>query len=115
MDDARPPSPAEPPVGAELDALVRRAQAGDAGALPRIREVLDRHPEVWQHLGDLSNLVERAWTAVLAAGHPLAAEAMKRAAGEMRAELAGERPGRLERMMVEQVVACWMEAKYLEA
>jgi hypothetical protein len=54
-------APTEPPIAAELRALVQRAQAGDTSALPRIRAVLDDHPEVWHYLGDLSGLVERAW------------------------------------------------------
>jgi hypothetical protein len=105
---------AEPPAAVELHALVRRAQAGDPGALPRIREVLEDHPEVWQHVGDLAALVEQAWIAVLAADHPLAAEAMRRTVMEMKADLAGEHPTRLERMLVDQVVACFLEVKYLE-
>jgi hypothetical protein len=52
---------------------------------------------------------------VLAADHPLAVESMKRTVAEMRADLAGEHPTRLERMLADQVVACWLETKYLEA
>ena len=41
--------PTEPPVAAELRALVKSAQAGDPAALPRVREILDQRPEVWRH------------------------------------------------------------------
>src|SRR5690606_18012043 len=108
------PTPGEPAVVTELRALVNRAQAGDPAALPRIRQTLDQHPEVWQHLGDLSALAERAWIGVLAADNPLGVEAMKRTVEEMRAELAGEHPTRLERMIVDQIIVCWMEVQYLE-
>ena len=97
------------------DLLVQSAQAGDPSALPRIREILDQRPEVWRHVGDLASLAERAWVAALAADHPVAVESMKRTVAEMKAELAGENPTRIERLLVDQVVACWMEAKYLEA
>jgi hypothetical protein len=114
MDAERFNTLPEPPVSVELRALVQQAQGGDPTALPRIREILDHHPEVWQHLGDLSALAERAWIAVIAADHPLAVEAMRRSMAELRTDLAGEHPTRLERMMVDQVVACWLEMKYLE-
>jgi hypothetical protein len=115
MDVEQFKSPPEPSVLGELRALVVRAQGGDATALPRIRDILDERPEVWQHLGDLSAVAERAWITVLAADNPLAVESMKRTVAEMKADLAGEQPTRLERMLVDQVLACWMEAKYLEA
>jgi hypothetical protein len=105
---------AEPPAAVELHALVRRAQAGDPGALPRIREILDDRPEIWQHVGDLAALVEQAWIAVLAAENPLAVEAMRRSVAEMRRELEGEHATRLEKMMIDQVLATWLECKYLE-
>src|SRR5262245_32900469 len=107
--------PTEPPVAAELRVLVKSAQGGDRSALPRIREILDQHPEVWRHVGDLAALTERAWIAILAADHPVAVESMKRTAAELKAELAGDNPTRLERLLVDQVVACWMEVSYLEA
>jgi hypothetical protein len=113
--DAEPlPRPTEPPVATELRALVQAAQADDPSALPRVREILDRRPEVWRHVGDLATLAERAWIAVLAADHPVAVESMKRTVAEMKADLAGDNATRIERLLVDQVVACWMEVKYLE-
>jgi hypothetical protein len=113
--DAEPlQPPSEPPVAVELRALVQSAQAGEASALPRIRQILDEHPEVWRYVGDLAALAERAWIAVLAADHSVAVEAMRRTVAEMKADLAGDNPSRMERLLVDQVVACWLEAKYLE-
>jgi hypothetical protein len=99
----------------ELRALVQSAQGGDPSALPRIRDILDHRPEVWQHVGDLAALAEHAWIALLAADHPVAVESMKRKVAEMKAELAGDDPTRIERLLVDQVVACWMEVSYLES
>jgi hypothetical protein len=114
--DAEPSgtTPAEPRVSAELRVLVQSAQAGNPAALPHIRRILDEHPEVWRHVGDLATLAERAWIAVLAADHPVAVESMKRTVAAMKADLAGENPTRIERLLVDQVVACWMEVNYLE-
>ncbi len=111
---AQSAAPAEPSVKALLADLVKRAQAGDPTVLPLMREILDAHPEVWQHVGDLSSVAERAWIALLAAENPLAVESMKRTVAEMRLDLGGEHPTRMERMLVDQVIMCWMEVKYLE-
>ncbi len=104
--------PTDPAVGTELRVLTKQAQAGDATAVPRIRQLLEGHPEVWQHVGDLARLSEHAWIVVLTAENPVAVEALKRTITEMKAELAGEHPTRLERMLVDQVVGCWMETNY---
>src|SRR5262245_20500233 len=114
-DEPSPPTPTEPAVVGELRALAQRAQAGDAAALPRLREVLDGHPEVWRHVGDLAAVAERAWVDVLAGTNPLAAESLGRSAAEMKAELLGERPGRLERLLADQVAATWLEVNYFQA
>src|SRR5208283_4769473 len=107
--------PAEPPFLVELRALVKQAEAGDATVLPRLRQLLDEHPEIWHHVGDVAGIVERAWIGLLAGDDALAVESMKRTIAEMRSDLAGEHPTRLERMMVDQVVACWLETKHVEA
>jgi hypothetical protein len=113
--DAEPlPRPTEPPAAAELRALVQAAQAGDPSALPRIREILDQRPEVWHHVGDLATLAERAWIAVLAADHAVAVEFLKRTITEMKTDLTGDNATRVERLLVDQVIACWMEVSYLE-
>jgi hypothetical protein len=113
MVEERCTRPPEPAVAMELRALVSRAQAGEAGALPRIRAILDEHPEAWQHVGNLSALAERAWVTVLAADHPLAVESLKRMIAEMKADLTGPHPTRLELMLVDLVLICWMECQYL--
>lgn len=115
MADESSTNPAEPEILAELRELTSRAKAEDATALPRIREILNERPEIWRHVGDLSSMTERAWIAAHAAENPLAVESLKRSVAEMRAELAGEHPTRLERILVDQVIATYLEAKYLES
>ena len=43
-------------VGAGLKALAGRANAGDRQALAGLRCMMDEHPEIWQHIGDLGGL-----------------------------------------------------------
>ena len=103
--------PGELPRAAELRELIARAQAGDATALPQLRTLLDEHPELWQRVGDLAAWVERAWLALLANDHPLAVAALQRTAAQLKADLAGEQPTAVERLLVDQVVATWLETK----
>jgi len=114
MDGEPCKPPPEPAVAIELRTLVQQVQGGDPKALPRIRVILNEHPEVTLHLGDLSALVERAWLAVLAGDHPLAIEAMKRTIKEMKRDLAGEHPSALEKLLVGQVIVCWLELQHLQ-
>jgi hypothetical protein len=107
--------PPEPPALAELRELVDRAQAGDTSALPALRQLLDQHPEIWQHFGDLTVLVENAWLDLLSAEHPFLANALKGIALEMRTDLLGDHPTPLERLLVDQSVCCWLEVHHAEA
>jgi hypothetical protein len=70
---------------------------------------------VWQHAGDLTVLVERAWIALLAAENPLAVESMNRTVAELKADLAGAQATRLEQLLVDRVVAVWLELKFVES
>jgi hypothetical protein len=115
---SEPPSagerPDKPPVADELRELVNTAKAGDASVLPRIREILDDHPEVWQHVGDLEKLVRLNWIALLGSKEPLTAESCQRKTEEMRADLEGEKPTRLESLLVGQIVTGWLELNHAQ-
>jgi hypothetical protein len=82
--------------------------------LPRLRAILDEHPELWQHAGDLEKVVVRAWVELLAGGDPLSAEAIRRKADQLRAELEGDNPSPLERLLVGQVVSHWLEMSHAQ-
>src|SRR5437879_5194956 len=99
------PPAAQPPVAAELRDQVKRAKAGDVSVLPRLREILDKYPAVWQHAGDLEKVVVRAWVDLLADGDVLSAEAVKRKAEQLRADLEGDSPTPPEKLLVGQVVS----------
>jgi hypothetical protein len=107
--------PAEPAVLTELRELVTKAKAGDASVLPRLREVLDDNPQIWQHTGDLEQVVVRAWTQLLAGDDPLTLEVLRRKAEALRAELEGDSPTPLERLLVGQVVSSWLEMSHAQA
>lgn len=104
----------EPAVGAELRSLVQKAQAGDVSVLPRLRQILDTHPEIWQHGGDLEKIVVRGWVDLLSGNDPLSKETVLRKAEQLRADLEGENPAPLEKLLVGVVVSNWLELSHAQ-
>src|SRR3954447_26716302 len=90
------------------DVLVRAAR-GDGEALPELRAVLDRRPELWRGLGDLAAHVERAWVGEVAGANPALAEVLTRKVAALKRELGGPAPSPLERLLVDRIAACWLQ------
>jgi hypothetical protein len=99
----------------ELQELARRTQQGDRSVLPELRRALDRHPEVWQAYGDLAAQAQAAWLDLLSGPDMLLQESVERKLAALRADLAGPEPSPLERLLVERVVACWLQTMYADA
>lgn len=102
----------EPMVLSELQQLVERAQHGDPSVLPRLRAIIDQHPQIWQYAGNVAGMAELAWIKVIASEHPLIAESIKLTAAAMKAELLGPAPTSLERLLIDDIIANWLELKY---
>jgi hypothetical protein len=106
--------PPAPEVLDEIKAVVVRAKKGDVSVLPHLRELLAEHPALWQRYGDLAAKAESAW-ADLAAGPDLhLRESLVRRAEALREELAGPAPSPVERLLVERVVATWVQLHYFD-
>jgi hypothetical protein len=108
------PPKAEMPSRADLDPLIKRANAGDDDALEQLREVFDQWPEIWQQVGDLARACERKLVTLLAGDSRYVQEAVARKAEALRLELLGDDASPLERLVVEQVVISWMELHFLQ-
>jgi hypothetical protein len=96
------------PYPAELKAIIERANAGDATALPELRKALDEFPELSREFGDM---VEHAKQALLtlAAGRCLTArETIGRQMNELRDRLTATAAGELERLLVDRICLCWL-------
>lgn len=93
--------------------LVKRANAGDNDALAMMRKTLDSCPEIWQRVGDLATLAQLSMVHLIANGNKLVSESLLRKAEQMKTELLGPSPSKLEKLAVERVVACWLEMEYL--
>jgi hypothetical protein len=107
--------PPPPEVLAEIQGVIAKAKSGDASVLPQLRAILDRHPSLSRHYGDLAKHAESAWISLAAGPNLHMKETLIREAQTRRAELS--RPGAtpVEQLLVARVVACHLELHYLSA
>jgi hypothetical protein len=108
-------APKQDEVLERLQRLVQRAEGGDEAALPELRAALDVNAWVWERYGDLAQQSQAAWLQLLAGKNLLLLESTRRKAEQLRAELAGPAPSPLERLLVERVVACWLQTNFADA
>jgi hypothetical protein len=94
-------------------ATIERAQSGDETAMPALRELLDHVPSIRHVLGaDMDRTVEYVISKSLGGEEDLAfREAIKRKLAALRGELEGPTPSPTERLLVDRVVACWLQVQ----
>jgi hypothetical protein len=97
-----------------LQQLVARAQQGDHSVLPELRQALDGDASLWGRVGDLAVQAEAIWLNLVAGKDLFLRETVERKMKELRAELAGPGPSPLERLLVDRVVACWLQVNYAD-
>jgi hypothetical protein len=89
--------------------LLKRAESGDESTLPLIRKTLE-DPQAAQLLGgDLAEQAIRSFVDAAAGKNLYFREAVLRKMELLRLELLGPNPTPLERLLVERVVACWLQ------
>jgi hypothetical protein len=94
--------------------LVRQAERGDRQAAEQLRQVLKDHPEIWGTIGDLSRHVERSLIDLFAGGNFVFSESLRHKAEDVRRSLIAEGADEpLEKLLVDHVVACWLELHLL--
>jgi hypothetical protein len=98
----------------KLDEVVRRAQIGDRTALPELRKALDEHPERFGYAGDLALMSQHTWLDLLSGTDLYIRETVERTLQETRIELAGSNPSPLEKLLVERIVACWLQVNHAD-
>ena len=98
-----------------LAELVQRAQQGDLTVLPLLREALEGDPALWQEYGDLAAQAQEAWLQLLAGTDYLLAESVRLKLGALRQELSAEGASPLEKLLIERVVACWLQTCYSDS
>ena len=99
----------------EIRSLLERARRGDPAAVPALRRALEAHPEIWRACGDLAAHARDAWIGLAAGPDLVLKESLARQADSIRAGLAGPAPSPLEALLVDRVVACWVQLAYSDA
>jgi hypothetical protein len=97
-----------------LEVLVGRANQGSPTALACLRQLLERCPEVWQEVGNLTRHAELAWTRLIGGDNKLVLEAVKRHVARMKGDLAGPAPTPVEQLLIEQVTLSWLASRFAE-
>ena len=115
MNDESKPDAAPQAELQRLAVVVDRARRGDTTALPELRAALAAHPQLWRECSQLAAVAERAWLELICGPDLLLHEALRRRLAALRCELSGPEPSPLERLLVEQLVGCWLQSQFSAA
>jgi len=98
-----------------LSTKLKQANAGDQQAITWLRNFLDENPQVWQYIGDLSVVAENAWISLITNGDALFKESIRRQLNGLKSELMEESATVLEKLLVDSILATWLEIHYLRS
>ena len=100
---------------AALRSLSEKVEAGDKSARKELRKaVRESSPEVVAQASELAHRSQWALIKTAAAGESLVEEALLTRLDLLRAEIAGENPSALERLLTEKIVGAWLLGELLE-
>jgi len=97
-----------------LRATVDLARRGVKEVLPRLRTLLDEHPELIGHYDDLARRAQHAWLELFGKDL-LAQEGTARQLDALRHDLAEPRSSPLEKLVIQRIVACFLQTVYFDA
>ncbi len=112
--DHEPHGKAWPGSAAELKDLAAAANAGDTGALERLHVILDKAPEIWQRVSDLSSLARRQIVAIIANSDRLMMESLRRRLADLRQSLGWDEASVVEQLAIDRVTTCWLQQQLVE-
>jgi hypothetical protein len=98
----------------EFHQLIDRAQRGDNSTLPAIRRLL-ANPTFVDEFGDLARQAELSLVKATAGDNLAFREGLLRKLELLRQELLGDKSTPLERLLVERIVACWLQVQEADA
>jgi hypothetical protein len=108
-DKQKQVEPGIPTDPGEIQKIIKRAQLGDATALPMLRKLFKEDKEFVDLLGgDLARQVEFSLINAVCGENLPIKEALMRKLNLLRGELAGPMPTPLERLLVERIALCWL-------
>ena len=107
--NGRFPPPESCPDDVEL--LVQRAQQGDLAAQARLRELMQDSP-FFRKSGDLSRQAEEAWVDLITEGNELFRDSLVANLTQLKTDMAGSAPTRLEQLLVDEIALCWLQTQH---
>jgi hypothetical protein len=93
----------------EVKKILQRARNGDEKVLPVVRQLLQQPGAVDRLGGNLPRMAEQSLIAEATGKNAFFRESLIRQLDLLRAELAGAEPTPVERLLVDRVVACWLQ------
>lgn len=98
-----------------LAQLIEMARLGRKDILPVLKRVLDDHPELWKHYGNLARQAQASWLDLIGQKNLYLKECLERQTAELRATLAGADASPLEQLQAERIAALNLQLGYYEA
>jgi len=111
VSEIAPATEADKEISQYLHDVTERARQGDQTALPSLRLLLQDPAAVDYLGGDLAREAQRMLIDRYSGTDLLLKEALSRKLELLRAELSGPNPTPLERLLIERVVACWLQVQ----
>lgn len=97
-----------------IRALLKRTHAGDQTTLPIVRKMLENSAYITMFGGDLAEQVVYSFSEAMCGKNLSFREAILRKLEVMRAELLGDNPTPIERLLAERIAACWLQVQDAE-
>jgi len=94
--------------------LLKRAAIGDTATVPAIRRLLENPENIEMFGGNLARCAQRSFVDAISSKDISVREAIHAKLAGMRKELLGEKPTAVEVLLVERIVACWLQVQDAE-
>lgn len=102
------------PDGQQIKTLSVQADQGDETARQRLGEAMADTSAIWQQAGDLAHMAEEEWLRLITGANAPFAESLHQQMTAMRKELRGPDPAPVEKLLVDRIVVCWLQAQYAD-
>ncbi|QDU01958.1 hypothetical protein V6x_16410 [Gimesia chilikensis] len=96
-----------------LESVIIKANAGNLDALRLLRKFLDQQPQIWDEVGDVAKIAEKAWITLIANGDTLIQESLQKKLAALKQEIQGDSDHILGQMLADVIRATWLEMHYL--
>ncbi|HIE83729.1 MAG TPA: hypothetical protein EYQ00_07750 [Dehalococcoidia bacterium] len=102
----------ECPDREDFQNAVDGANLGDTDKLLELQQLLDKHPEIWNQLGDLSKHAVMSLVRMIAGGNRCLHESIIRSVQQLTLDLSeSQQPTTVERLLISGVVCAWLEVQ----